>query len=464
MRASLAIVYLPTATLPVLSLHSAYLPVLVPTSADQVNSVLRHAAEDDWELLGVPAHKTIFLTSDKEHLSNADVLSCLEPYRAFQVIHQALDSPARQIKTVSDNGHPTRAVTLYVQPCASLVTSTNSASRFALVSIMMGVAFNTAFYSSAGTNRVFDIDQGNQFNQTLAVPVGTSAAPSSLKDLSLSVVPPGIKSLSVKSLHVNSLSTTSHIDSLSVHNHPSLSHIFTPPSPIVTSPPSYSFSPTVASDMPQASSSKDMQLHADLSASHPEVKPESSIFSATRIGKKYALSDLMKPNALSLRLGSELSEALDIGVRIFQNTGGFDNGVKDLVEAMDSLMNSIQVQTQSVVSQGKGKARAVGEEVVLRNDKARSRAKDLKKKGEKLLDSASAQFFERTEIAKQRAKDLKDALKKTEAWKSYERAHADITAKLKATESYALVGGRREEDGWMFHKDEHWHDVPLPVY
>ena len=317
---------------------------------------------------------------------------------------------------------------------------------------MMGVAFNTAFHSPAGTTRVFD--QGNQFNRSLAVPVGTSTAlaTSSLKDFSLSVVSPGITSLTVKPFQVNSLSTTSQTDSLSVHTHPSsLSHSFTPPSLIVPGPPCPSPSPIVASDMPQASSSKDMQQHAVLPTSLSEIKPESSP-SAT-IGKKYALPDLIKPNALSLRFGNELSEALDIGARIFQNTRGLDNGVKDLVEAMHSLMNSIQVQTQNVVSQGKGKARAVGEEVVLRNDKARGRAKDLKKRGEKLLNSASAQFFERTEVAKQRAKVLKDALKKTEAWKSYERAHADITAKLKATESYA-----RDKPGW-WEEGRGWMDV-----
>jgi len=310
---------------------------------------------------------------------------------------------------------------------------------------MMGVAFNTAFHSPT---RVFDVDQANQFNRTLAVPVGTSTAlaTSSFKDFSLSVLSPGITSLSVKPFQVNSLSTTSHTDSLSVHTHPSsLSHSFTP-SLMVPGP---SPSPIVASDMPQAPSSKDMQQHAVPPTSSSEVKPVCSIFSAT----KYALPDLIKPNALSLRFGNELSEALDIGARIFQNTGRPDSSVKDLVEAMDSLMNSIQVQTLNVVSQSKGKARAVGEEVVLRNDKARGRAKDLKKQGERLLNSASAQFFERTQVAKQRAQVLKDALKKTQAWKSYERAHVDITAKLKATESYA-----KDKPGW-WEEGRGWIDV-----
>ena len=471
MRASLAIVYLPAATLPVLSFHNAYLPVLVPvvpTSTDQAGSVLRHAAEDDWELLGVPADKTIFLTSDKTPISNADALSHLEPCRAFEVIHHVLDSPARQIKTASDNGHPARAVTLYVQPCAFVILKmTNSVCRFALVSIMMGVAFNTAFHSPSGTVRVSGIYQGNQLNRTLAVPVGTSTAlaPSSLKDFSLSVVSPGITSLSLKSPPVNPLSTTSRVNSLSVSNYPSSLTPIHAPSLVV---PGSSPSSIVASNMPQASSSKDVLLHTIPPTLLSEVKPEPSIFSATRIGKKYVLPDFTKPDALGLRLGSGLSEALDIGAKIFQNAVGLDNSVKNVVEAMDDLMNSIQAQTQNVVSQSKGKARAVGEEVVLRNGKARGRAKDLRKKGEKLLNSASVQFFERTEVAKQRAKFLKDTFKKTEAWKSYERAHAEIAAKLKATEQCA-----KDKPGWwkreggsacMPREEGYWHDVPLPVY
>lgn len=471
MRASLAIVYLPAATLPVLSFHNAYLPVLVPvvpTSTDQAGSVLRHAAEDDWELLGVPADKTIFLTSDKTPISNADALSHLEPRRAFEVIHHVLDSPARQIKTASDNGHPARAVTLYVQPCAFVILKmTNLVCRFALVSIMMGVAFNTAFHSPSGTVRVSGIYQGNQLNRTLAVPVGTSTAlaPSSLKDFSLSVVSPGITSLSLKSPPVNPLSTTSRVNSLSVSNYPSSLTPIHAPSLVV---PGSSPSSIVASNMPQASSSKDVLLHTIPPTLLSEVKPEPSIFSATRIGKKYVLPDFTKPDALGLRLGSGLSEALDIGAKIFQNAVGLDNSVKNVVEAMDDLMNSIQAQTQNVVSQSKGKARAVGEEVVLRNDRARGRAKDLRKKGEKLLNSASVQFLERTEVAKQRAKFLKDTFKKTEAWKSYERAHAEITAKLKATEQCA-----KDKPGWwkkdsgsacMPREEGYWHDVPLPVY
>ncbi|KAF5359398.1 hypothetical protein D9756_003398 [Leucocoprinus leucothites] len=452
MRASLAIVYLPAATLPVLSLHNAYLPVLVPAlpaSADQAGSVLRHAAEDDWELLGVPVNRTIFLNSDKTPVMSTDALSRLESWKAFEVIRSVLDSPAQQIKATSDNnGHPTRAVTL-----------------FALVSIMMGVAFNTAFHSPVpvgppGTVRVsgntWGAFQGGQFNRSLAVPfagTSTALATSSSKDFSLSVLSPGITSLSFSSPQVNSLSITSRINSLSVNNHPSsLSPVYTPTSLAVPGP---SRLPIAASDAPRASSSKDVLVRPATVTSLSEVN---SLLSATRTEKKRARPDFTTTNALSLRFSNSLSEAMDIGAKIFTNAARFENGVKDLV-------NSIQAQTQTVVTQSKGKARALGEEVISRNDRARGRAKELRKKGEELLSSASVQFFERTEIAKQRAKILKDTFKQTEAWKSYERVHADFTAKKKAMEQCA-----KDKPGWLVKRDSGggWagcmRSAPLPVH
>jgi hypothetical protein len=163
---------------------------------------------------------------------------------------------------------------------------------------------------------------------------------------------------------------------------------------------------------------------------------------------------------------------MDIGAKIFTNTVRLENGVKDLGDAIDDLINSIQAQTQTVVSQGKGKARAFGDEIISRNDRARGRAKELKKKGGEMLNSASVQFFERTEIARQRAKVLKDTFKQkqTEAWRSYERVHADLAARLKAAEQCT-----KDNPGW-WKKDSFgnggtwgaqkncWQRFPLPVH
>jgi len=153
---------------------------------------------------------------------------------------------------------------------------------------------------------------------------------------------------------------------------------------------------------------------------------------------------------------------MDAGAKIFNNAAKLE---KDLIDAMDDLMNTIHAQTQTVVSQSKGKARAFGEEVLSRNDKARGRAMELKKKGEELLNSATTQFFERTEIARQRAKGLKGSLWQTPAWKSYEKVHAEWVARLKDAGQCARdkPGWRRGvRDAWGSHGPAGLHRVSCP--
>lgn len=314
---------------------------------------------------------------------------------------------------------------------------------------MVGFAFNTAFRTPVpvptGTVKesTWGMFQTNQINRTLVLPVaGTSTAlvTSSPKDLSLSVLTPGITSLSINPPQVNSLSVTPRVNSLSLSTHPtSLSLVHTPTLLAIPGPSRQS----TASDGPQASSSKDMIIRAVTPTSPPEFQPESSAFAATRTEKRYR-PDITSPNSISVRFANSLSEVIDVGAKIFGNTAKFENGVKDLVDAFDDLIASIQTQTQTVISQSKGKARAIGEEAVSRNDKARERAKELRKKGGEWIDSASVQFFERTEVAKQRAKGLKESFKQTEAWKSYEKVHADWVARLKSTEQC-----EKDKPGWL---------------
>lgn len=161
---------------------------------------------------------------------------------------------------------------------------------------------------------------------------------------------------------------------------------------------------------------------------------------ATRTLKR-SLPDLTSPNSVGVRFTSSLSEVMDASAKIFNNAARLE---KDLIVAMDDLMNTIHAQTQTVVSQSKGKARALGEEVLSRNDKARGRARELKKKGEELLNSATTQFFERTEIARQRAKGFKGSLWQTPAWKSYEKVHADWVSRLRDAGQCA-----RDKPAWV---------------
>lgn len=338
----------------------------------------------------------------------------------------------------------------YVSPEHSLIL----VYSLALVSIIMGFAFNTAFHTPVpvptGTVRnpsgdTWGVFSANQVNRSIAMPVaGTTAlSTSSLKDLSLSVLTPGVTSLSVNPPQVNSLSLTSRVNSLSISTHPtSLSLVHTPPTSLAVAGPSHQS--VAASSGPQASFSKDVLIRGVTPTSLSEVHPEAPSLTATRTHKKQSRPDGTSLDPVSLRFVDGLSEAIDVGAKIFSKAIKGESGAKDLVDAMDDFLNVIHTQTRKVVNQSKGKARAFGEEVVSRNDKARGRAKELKKKGEEFLNSASVQFFERTENARQRAKGLKESFRQTEAWKSYEKVHADWVSRLKATEQCT-----KDKPGWM---------------
>lgn len=89
----MAIVYLPTTTLPLLSPHTLYLPVFVPGAALDSNldpQDIAATAEDDWDLLSVPLTQILqFDAENKSSVFNSEELESLTPpqvHRAFQAL------------------------------------------------------------------------------------------------------------------------------------------------------------------------------------------------------------------------------------------------------------------------------------------------------------------------------------------------------------------------------------------
>lgn len=110
-----------------------------------------------------------------------------------------------------------------------------------------------------------------------------------------------------------------------------------------------------------------------------------------------------------------ISDAFDASTKALTETLG--NDFADIVDAADDLLTSFIEHTDSVIQQSKGKARALGEqiqnlneEVVLRNERAKKRAKELKKKGGDIVRAAKEELKERTRKARQRARELKQTV------------------------------------------------------
>ena len=117
-----------------------------------------------------------------------------------------------------------------------------------------------------------------------------------------------------------------------------------------------------------------------------------------------------------------VSDVLDATSKVIGNVG---NEIAYLSEAADELISSLR---DNIVSQSKGKARALSEqiqnlneEMVYRNERAKTRARKLKKRGEELLWNTQEILKKRTEKAKKRAKELGKSVLESETWETYQK-------------------------------------------
>jgi hypothetical protein len=118
------------------------------------------------------------------------------------------------------------------------------------------------------------------------------------------------------------------------------------------------------------------------------------------------------------------------------------NDFEELMESLDELTRAIRQQTYSTMQQSKSKANTICERVVYRNDRARGKAKELKKIGQELIVAASEHIMGRTDIAKKKARDIGHSLIPFETWHEYQKAHAQWVARLK--EKVGEVERRRD--------------------
>ena len=116
----MAIVYLPTDEPTPLSLHDAFLPVIVPSSSTTKgnSSVRRQAAEDDWDRLGVPVIRTVQANGGKSPVIDGETISDMEPLHAYKLLsnignkakkcnhHKPLTEKIKSVNTVTLYGIP----------------------------------------------------------------------------------------------------------------------------------------------------------------------------------------------------------------------------------------------------------------------------------------------------------------------------------------------------------------------
>lgn len=115
---SLAIVYLPTTKLPILGLHDIFLPVLVPSAPNRDDKVIHQAAEDDLELLAIPAARILQFGSGGSPLFNSKELPNIKPSQAYDSLCNIGQESTKVVpsKPLSEKLMSVNAVTLYDSP------------------------------------------------------------------------------------------------------------------------------------------------------------------------------------------------------------------------------------------------------------------------------------------------------------------------------------------------------------
>ena len=442
----MAVVYLPTPKLPTLRWHNSFLPVFVSSSilpADFDNTVALQAAEDDWDLLCVPADKILNIAGTRSPVFDSSKLLHITSEQAYGVLQDiGRETKKVTLKPITEQVKSVNAVTLYFFFLLQKDDHLTLFIRFALMSIIMGFAFNTAFRPSTPppTPTVSTPSSSNSHLWGMFIPLPNRSAVASantvpLKDMALSVFNPGMTALSVTPPPTfMALSVTSSSKAVAE---------VTNVSPIPSSSHNNCIYCKSGSDKPKVST--DMVIRSESPTALSEVRVKPSISTASRVdasssggntilfGDQTASSSSNDPKATTPNpkvIGS-VADVLDATSKAIENVG---NDIAYLTEAADELMTSLRMQRDSIVSQSKGKARALSqnlnEEIVYRNERAKTRARELKRRGEELLWNTQESLRKRTEKARKRAKELGKSVLESEAWVTYQKVQEEMESRL----------------------------------
>ena len=203
-----------------------------------------------------------------------------------------------------------------------------------------------------------------------------------------------------------------------------------------------------------ATPSSDVHLKPSVSVTSHTDGSSSSGSSNIIFGDQTASSSSGDPKATTSNpkvvIGS-VSDVFDVTSKAIENVG---NEIAYLSEAADELISSLRLQRDNLVSQSKGKARALSEqiqnlneEMVYRNERAKTRARKLKKHGEEMLWNTQEMLKKRTEKAKKRAKELGKSVLESDAWVTYQKVQEEMESRLNGVGGVGGGGGGKGQMG-----------------
>ena len=153
------------------------------------------------------------------------------------------------------------------------------------------------------------------------------------------------------------------------------------------------------------------------------VQPESSMSMTTP-------SSIAGPSGTkpSTRVGSvfeSISGALDLHVKSIRHD------LDELAESLDELSRAILRQTATQMQQSKEKVKELRDTVQYRHERAKGKAKELRRRGEEVMSFAWEQLAGRTDLAKKQAREISESLATSDAWRVYQAARVEWASMLK---------------------------------
>ncbi|KAF9496622.1 hypothetical protein BDN71DRAFT_1445835 [Pleurotus eryngii] len=398
---SLAIVYLPSVIPPELPRHTLYLPVFVPfpSSTDPVGSgeLARRAAQDNWDLLDIPASKVLRLKGKNSGvLFNSDDIHDTEPRQVCLALHQLVKKPL-------PSGFSVALITILSLILAVIMHSQFRTSAPTPTIPTHLVVRPTGHLTIHTTNSPVGVTRAIQTNHTTAI------ISSPVKDFAVAVIRPASTSLSVRRAAATSKlfkpprkcsqSTTTGI-------------AIRDPAEVMVRPSS-----AVA---PVASTSAITVVTPLPGPSQPNIASSAAKFVTTTVASS--------PSALSIRLATTLANIYGDAARAVVQVVSQD--VKELMDALDALLQAIGDQTSVLVRKSKVKASVLREHLNYRNKRARMKARELKDMGDRFVSYAGERLKERASKAKMRAYRLRESWAMSEPIQACWKAHEGTTGRI----------------------------------
>ncbi|RDX57279.1 hypothetical protein OH76DRAFT_1492399 [Lentinus brumalis] len=393
-RPSLAVVFLPSPIVAVPE-HTLYLPILNPEESDDedddalapIDRLLD--AEHQWEAMGLPKGK---LVSSALSFSKSSVIEEEEIARA---------SPSKVSRAL-------RPLLPWTEQSSGYhLASRHAFTLFAILSIVLGYLVNGSMPLSGGRRASPTIDTiarpapSPVVNASDPAPATTPSnmalIPSSFKELALAAISPfAVASSSSVAMKAVPSPTAAPVEGAAQSGAPSECSCGCG---LITWPDK--FEPTT--DIMLRATPPTPALVNHVYSKGDALPVIGSTASAKDKGKARAMED-GSLYALSTRLAGALTEYLDMRT-VFAQT---HKDIQEILDALDELSWAISRQTEEVWKQSKATVQVVRENIRARHERAKTRAKELREAGKRLLSSVSDQVRGRVAMARENAQALRE--------------------------------------------------------